>query len=111
MQKILLGVDNVVCQMDDILIYSETLEGHKAKVREVLAKLQAAGITLNKEKCQFSCTEVKFLGHLINEDGIQADPEKTSAIRDFATPTSQSQLRRFLTLSTISEISLQNWRN
>ena len=51
MQKILLGVDNVACQMDDILIYSETLEDHKAKVREVLAKLQAAGITLNKDKC------------------------------------------------------------
>ena len=98
MQKILLGVDNVVCQMDDILIYSETLDDHKTKVREVLAKLQAAGITLNKEKCQFSCTEVKFLGHLINEDGIQADPEKTSAIRDFATPTSQRQLRRFFGL-------------
>ena len=77
----------------------------------MLAKLQAAGITLNKEKCLFSCTEVEFLGHLINEDGIQADPEKTSAIRDFATPTSQSQLRRFLALSTILENSLQNWRN
>ena len=98
MQKILVGVENVVCQMDDILIYSESLGEHEEKVREVLGKLQAAGVTLNKEKCQFGCTEVKFLGHLINEHGIQADPEKTSAIRDFPTPTCQKQLRRFFGL-------------
>ena len=98
MQKILVGVDSVVCQMDDILIYSESQEEHEAKVREVLTKLQNAGVTLNKDKCQFNCSEVKFLGHLINENGIQADPEKTSAIRDFAVPTCQSQLRRFFGL-------------
>ena len=98
MQKILTGIENVVCQMDDILIYSENLGEHDKKVREVLDKLQAAGVTLNREKCQFSCREVKFLGHVINENGIQADPEKTDAIRLFATPTCQSELRRFFGL-------------
>lgn len=98
MQKIFLGIDNVVCQMDDILVYSEGLREHEGKVREVLTRLQAAGLTLNKEKCQFGVQEVKFLGLLINETGIQADPEKTSAIKDFPTPISQKGLRRFFGL-------------
>lgn len=70
-----MGVGSVVCQMDDILIYSVKQEQYESKVREILTKLQKAGVTLT-EKCQFSCKEVEFLGNLINEHGTQADPEK-----------------------------------
>ena len=55
-----------------------------------------AGITLNQSKCEFSRSTIKFLGHVINEKGICADPEKTKAIANFAAPTNKKELRRFL---------------
>ncbi|XP_053572111.1 uncharacterized protein LOC128662330 [Bombina bombina] len=48
------------------------------------------------EKCSFHKTTIKFLGYIISPDGIQMDPEKLSAIRDWSTPTSIKSLQRFL---------------
>lgn len=51
---------------------------------------------LNPSKCEFAKSELKFLGYLIDQEGIRADPEKTTAINEFATPTTVPQLRRFM---------------
>ena len=53
-------------------------------------------MTLNGDKCKFHKEEVKFLGHIVSKDGVRADPEKTSAIREMEVPRSVSDLRRFL---------------
>ena len=68
---------------------------------------------LNKAKCVFDKPSIKFLGHVIDQDGIRADPEKTSAIARMEPPQSVSDLRRFMGLvnqlgkfsSRIAEIS------
>ena len=54
------------------------------------------GATLNAQKCEFGKTSITFLGHKIDHKGIQADPDKTRAIRDMKAPTTISELRRFL---------------
>jgi hypothetical protein len=54
------------------------------------------GVTLNLDKCEFGRDQVKFLGHLIDREGIRADPEKTAAILQMAAPTIVNKLRRFL---------------
>ena len=69
---------------------------HDNRLMQVLQRLETVGVTLNREKCAFRQSSVKFLGHLIGQDGVRADPEKTSAIRDMETPQSVSDLRRFL---------------
>ena len=61
MSSILEGLDGVICHMDDILIHSETQEEHNKLVREVLKRLQDAGLTLN-DKCDFSKRKIRFLG-------------------------------------------------
>lgn len=66
-----------ICQMIDIIIYSEKLE-HENKVRELFTKLKKAGGTLNREKCQFKCKEVILLSHLKMFLGKQPDPVKTN---------------------------------
>ena len=66
------------------------------QVYTVLNKIQAAGITLNKEKCQFSCPRITFLGHIIDVDGISPDPSKTESIRKMKAPTTVTELRRFM---------------
>ena len=95
MQRILEGVEGIVCQMDDILIHTKDEESHAEKVREVLDKLLKAGVTLNEEKCEFSKQKVTFLGHVIDAEGIHADPEKIKAIQEFPVPKKTKDLKRF----------------
>ena len=107
------GLEGVVCLVDDVLVFGSNREEHDARLSAVLQRLEKAGATLNKEKCVFHQTSVKFLGHVIDEDGIHADPEKTLAISNMEPPQSVSDLRRFMGLvnqlgkfsSRIAEIS------
>ena len=62
----------------------------------MLERLKEARVTLNPEKCVFCKSKLTFLGHLIDENGIQADPEKTTAISRMKAPTCVTELRRFL---------------
>ena len=55
-----------------------------------------AGITLNKDKCEFNKQSLTFLGHKIDNQGMSPDPQKTIAIRTFKKPSNRTELRRFL---------------
>ena len=68
--------------MDDVLVFGRDQTEHDTRLKAVLKRIASAGATLNPEKCEFSRRKLTFLGHVIDETGIQADPEKTSAIRD-----------------------------
>ena len=96
MNTILDGLKGVRCQVDDILIFGRNQTEHDSRLIAVLKRIQAAKVTLNPEKCEFRRSQVKFLGHLIDSDGIQADPEKTSAVLKMKTPCNISDLRRFM---------------
>ena len=61
-----------------------------------MERIEKAGVTLNKEKCEFRKRQVNFLGHLIDAEGIRADPEKTKALQEMPTPKTISELRRFM---------------
>ena len=94
MTGILQGLEGIVCHMDDILVHGVDQGEHDQRVRAVLQRLQAAGLTLN-EKCESSKTRITFLGHIITSKGIEADPEKTTAVREFPTPGNITELQRF----------------
>ena len=96
MSAILSGLEGQVCQTDDILVFGRDQAEHDRCLRAVLRRIESAGATLNPEKCEFSRSEVKFLGHIVDGNGIRADPEKTSAIRDMKPPENVSELRRFM---------------
>ncbi|KAK7106117.1 hypothetical protein V1264_017410 [Littorina saxatilis] len=95
MSEILLDLDGVICHMDDILIHAADQAIHDQRVRAVLTRLQEAGLTLN-EKCEFSKTSIKFLGHIIDANGIHADPKKIEAVKNFPAPTTVTELQRFM---------------
>jgi hypothetical protein len=107
MNDILQGLPGVVGLVDDVLVHAADQEEHKSCLFAVLQHVQAAGVTLNTEKCAFAQASIKFLGHIINSDGIQADPQKTAAIRDMETPKSVSDLRRFLEMVTSQSLPSQ----
>ena len=54
----------------------------RSMIHNTLERLQKHGITLNKEKCAFATESVKFLGHIVDKEGIRPDPEKVKGIND-----------------------------
>ena len=75
------------------------MPGHREHDKQLLAvlnRLEEAGLTLNREKCKFSWREVKFLGHILSQDGVHSDPDKVSAIVNMEEPMTVKELRRFL---------------
>ena len=82
--------------MDDILIFGKDQKEHDTRLTGALEKIQAAGMTLNKDKCEFSKTSLTFLGHTIDEKGISPDPQKTDAISKMTSPKTTTELRRFM---------------
>lgn len=64
------GLNHVVCMMDDVLVVVKTRAEHDDRLEEVLAKLEEARLTLNKEKCEFGVKKAKFQGHHLSGTGI-----------------------------------------
>ncbi|KAL0156998.1 hypothetical protein M9458_048244, partial [Cirrhinus mrigala] len=82
--------------LDDILIYSKTLEEHTQHVRAVLRRLLAHQLYCKLEKCAFHQHCTTFLGFVISSQGVAMDPQKLEAVRSWPLPTSLKQLQRFL---------------
>ena len=96
MNEILAGQVGVLCHMDDVLIFGRDQSEYDSRLHSVLQQVQAAGVTLNPEKCEFSEQCLTFLGHSINKHGIALDPSKTTADLEMETPRSITELRRFM---------------
>ena len=72
--QIIEGIERCLNSQDDILIWEDGKEERDRRVHEVLSKVKASCLKLNKSKCVSGVTEVKFLGHIISECGIEPDP-------------------------------------
>ena len=94
--QIIERIEGCLNSQDDILIWADSKEEHDRCVHEVLSKVRDSGLKLNKSKCVFGVTELKSLGHIIYEHGIEQDPEKVSAIVDMPLPANKKELQRFL---------------
>ncbi|GBG74853.1 hypothetical protein CBR_g19366 [Chara braunii] len=86
----------VVVYLDDILVFSKTLQEHQGHLRQVLEKLREAN---NAKKCEWAKTQVLYLGHVLDENGIKPEDSKIEAIRDWPTPRILTELRSFLGLA------------
>ena len=88
--------DFVLVFLDDILIFSKTLEEHERHVRAVLEMLRAAKLYAKESKCEFFKTEVEFLGHIVGRDGVRMMEDKVKAVSEWPTPTKVGDVRAFL---------------
>jgi hypothetical protein len=82
--------------LDDLVVYSRSVQEHSTHVRIVLQRLQDAGFTLNPDKITLGTTEIKYLGHLLSPRGIRVLPERVATIEAYPVPTNLRSLRRFL---------------
>ncbi|XP_039013228.1 uncharacterized protein LOC120142797 [Hibiscus syriacus] len=89
----------VVIYLDDIMIFSTSIEEHLEHLRLVLTRLRENRLFVKKEKCAFAQTQVQFLGHIIERGRIRMDKEKVKAIQEWPTPQNVSELRSFLGLA------------
>jgi hypothetical protein len=90
---------HVLVFMDDILIYSKTLDNHKQHLQEVFQILRDNKFYIKRSKCSFAQQSLEYLGHIISNQGVATDPVKIQAVKQWPTPTDMRQLRGFLGLS------------
>lgn len=90
------NIKGVQFYVDDLILYSNTIEEHMKLLKQVLEIADIHNIKFNKEKSEFLTTEVKFLGLIINQHGIKPDPEKVNAITMIETIKDKKDLQRFL---------------
>ena len=86
----------VMADIDDIVIATETIEEHIARIKEVFECLREAGFKMRAEKCDFMRTETKYLGRVVSSDGIKPDPEAVIKIQEWMPPRSREELQSFL---------------
>ena len=82
--------------LDDLVVYSPSVEEHAGHVVEVLRRLKDVGFTLNPEKVIFAANEIKYLGHLVSYLGTKVLPNRVATIRSYQRPPNLRALRRFL---------------
>ena len=84
--------------LDDIAIFSNSVEEHKEHVRLILEKLREHGIMASESKSVLFTDEIEFLEHRISSKGIQANPAKLDKINNYPIPRSVADIRSFFGL-------------
>lgn len=96
LDEVLLGLDFVYGYIDDVLVFSSSLEEHKCHLRQLFERLTQYGILLNTTKCTFAQPEVTFLGYRVSAEGTRPLESKVQAIQEYSFPKTVKELRRFL---------------
>jgi hypothetical protein len=89
----------VLVFLDDILIYSRSLEEHEQHLNVVLERLGTAKLYGKLSKCQFARAEVEFLGHYVGRSGVRMVDGKVAAVQNWPTPRTQKDVEQFIGLA------------
>ncbi|XP_071677080.1 uncharacterized mitochondrial protein AtMg00860-like [Lolium perenne] len=91
--------DKMLVFMDDILVYTSTLEEHAALLHKVLTILRDNKLFIKKSKCLFAQSKLEYLGHIASGEGVATDPTKVDAVKKCPMPSNLKELRGFLGLT------------
>ncbi|GJX86820.1 putative reverse transcriptase domain-containing protein [Tanacetum coccineum] len=89
----------VIVFINDILIYSKNKEENGKHLKTILNLLRSEKLYAKFSKCDFWLDSVQFLGHVIDSNGVHVDPAKIEAIKNWAAPTTPTEVRQFLGLA------------
>jgi hypothetical protein len=92
--KDFLGIFFII-YLDDILIFTKTLEEHLMHIRRVFEKVRGENLLINLKKCSFLKRESVCLGFVVSTKGLNMDPEKVKTIIEWPTPRSATEVRYF----------------
>jgi transposase InsO family protein len=91
-----LNLRDCLIYLDDIIIFSSTFEEHLQRLDSVFSRLADHNLKLKASKCEFFKSKVTYLGHVVSEDGISADPDKIAAVKSWPIPKTIKEVRQFL---------------
>ena len=106
MERVLSGLnpedwpDYVVVYIDNVLVFSRTIDDHLEHLSRVIQRLHGAGLKLKPSKCHFIREEVEYLGHMITPQGLKTNARLIAAVSEFPRPRDLPEVRRFLGLSS-----------
>ena len=83
---------------------------HLQHLSEVFQRLRDAGLKLTPSKCFFAQKQIKYLGHLLDKEGVQPDPAKFKRVRNLAVPTNPSEVKSVLGLFNFFKKFIKNYR-
>ena len=86
----------VMAYIDDIVIATETVKDHMARLREVFECLREAGFKMRVAKCDFMKSEIKYLGRVVSAEGVKPDPKAVAKLRDWEIPRNKTEMQSFL---------------
>lgn len=113
MEECLEGIRDQICipYLDDILVFSQSFEGHVENVRTVLRRLAGCGIKLKPAKCEMFHREVRYLGRVVSSEGSKIDPADTIAVRALKDkqPTTVGELRAIMGLLSYYRQYIRNF--
>ena len=99
MELVLAGLHWKTCLVYlDILIYARTFDEHVTRLNEIFCRLSEAGLKLKPKKCSLFQKEVAYLGHVVSDQGIATDPEKTRKVSEWPTLCNIKEVRSFIGL-------------
>ena len=84
-----------IIYLDDIIIFSKMPEEHIERLRGVFKKLSAAGLRLRPSKCEFFKSQIAHLGHIVSKYGIETDPKKITAFKEWLIPITVTVVQFF----------------
>ena len=98
MEKVIgnLNLKSCLVYLDDIVIFSSSIEEHLGQLRKVLIRLHDAGLKLKPSKCHFRQRRLKYLGHIVSPEGIEYDPDMTKDLLTWKVPTNVKEIQRFI---------------
>lgn len=100
MDNILRGLQNEIClvYLDDIVIFSTSLQEHITRLRQVFSRLRNSNFKIQIDKSEFLRKEVQYLGHIITPEGVKPNPEKILSVKEFPIPKTAKEIKSFLGL-------------
>lgn len=90
----------VFAYLDDIVVACDDFDQHCKLLEEVALRLKAANLTISPEKSKFCCPKIKYLGYVVDKDGLHTDPDKVSSIVNYPAPKSIKEIRRFVGMAS-----------
>ena len=109
--KALLGLQgsSLFVYIDDIVIYSNTLEEHATKFRALMDRLRKYNLKLQLDKCEYLKNKVFYLGHSLSKEGLQVDERKIEAVKRFPRPKNVKNIRQFMGLANYYSKFINNF--
>ena len=95
----------VVVYLDDILIYSNTMEEHETLVKQVLARLERHDLAVSLKKCVFHVDTVEFLEYIVRKCGVTTREKKVESILNWRAPRSVKDVQIFIGLQIFTDAS------